>query len=201
MPSLRERRADILELARTSSSATGRRDRCGCRRPRATRWSTYDWPGNVRELERLIERAVALAESDVIELDDLPPTVRGDYADGAGAVASPERHPARLGEPLRAPGARSLRGQQARSLPRARHQLSHAAGVPAIPSARRGGHGRGVMALAAEAGAAEVVSTMTAGATAPQTPGVSGELGKRDKAAGRCEVARFSHASCEERRK
>ena len=42
---------------------------------------TYDWPGNVRELERLIERAVALAESDVIELDDLPPVVRGAYAD------------------------------------------------------------------------------------------------------------------------
>jgi transcriptional regulator of acetoin/glycerol metabolism len=39
----------------------------------------YDWPGNVRELERLIEHVVALSESDVIELDDLPPTVRGEY--------------------------------------------------------------------------------------------------------------------------
>ena len=47
----------------------------------------YDWPGNVRELERLIERAVALAESDRIELDDLPPRVRGDYAEVLGAVA------------------------------------------------------------------------------------------------------------------
>ena len=41
----------------------------------------YDWPGNVRELERLIERAVALAETDTIELDDLPTVVRGDYAE------------------------------------------------------------------------------------------------------------------------
>jgi len=41
----------------------------------------YDWPGNVRELERLIERAVALAETDTIELDDLPAAVRGDYAE------------------------------------------------------------------------------------------------------------------------
>jgi DNA-binding NtrC family response regulator len=40
---------------------------------------TYDWPGNVRELERLVERAVALTESDVIELDDLPATVRGEF--------------------------------------------------------------------------------------------------------------------------
>ena len=41
----------------------------------------YHWPGNVRELERVIERAVALAESDRIELDDLPPQVRGEYAE------------------------------------------------------------------------------------------------------------------------
>ena len=40
----------------------------------------YTWPGNVRELERLMERAVTLASSHVIELDDLPTTVRGDYA-------------------------------------------------------------------------------------------------------------------------
>ena len=41
----------------------------------------YDWPGNVRELERLIERAVTLAETDTIQLDDLPPAVRGDYTE------------------------------------------------------------------------------------------------------------------------
>ncbi len=32
----------------------------------------YDWPGNVRELENVIERAVALSESDTIALADLP---------------------------------------------------------------------------------------------------------------------------------
>ena len=73
MPALRERRADILELARYFLG-----------RHRATRslrlsvaatdaLAAYDWPGNVRELERLMERAVALAETDVLELDDLPP--------------------------------------------------------------------------------------------------------------------------------
>jgi two-component system response regulator HydG len=41
----------------------------------------YDWPGNVRELERVIERAVALAGSDWLELDDLPPALLGGYAD------------------------------------------------------------------------------------------------------------------------
>ena len=80
VPPLRHRREDIRELAEYFLE-----------RHRATRvlslseqaldalW-IYDWPGNVRELERLIERAVALAESDRIELDDLPPQVRGEYA-------------------------------------------------------------------------------------------------------------------------
>ncbi len=33
----------------------------------------------MRELERVIEGAVTLAQSDRLTLDDLPPTVRGDY--------------------------------------------------------------------------------------------------------------------------
>ena len=43
--------------------------------------TSYHWPGNVRELERMMERAVALATGEVIELDDLPARVRGDYAE------------------------------------------------------------------------------------------------------------------------
>ncbi|MEO1266679.1 MAG: sigma-54 dependent transcriptional regulator [Myxococcota bacterium] len=33
----------------------------------------YDWPGNVRELENIIERAVVLAEADIIDVRHLPP--------------------------------------------------------------------------------------------------------------------------------
>jgi DNA-binding NtrC family response regulator len=102
VPSLRERRADIVELARYFLE-----------RHRATRTLrlstaasdalvTYNWPGNVRELERLIERAVALAETDVIELDDLPPAVRAGYA--AALLPSVERN-----ETLRAWGSRYAR--------------------------------------------------------------------------------------------
>lgn len=36
----------------------------------------YQWPGNVRELENLIERAVVMAESDRIVMDDLPERIR-----------------------------------------------------------------------------------------------------------------------------
>jgi two-component system response regulator HydG len=84
VPTLRERRSDVLELAlhflerhrqvrplRLSAAAAGA-------------LITYDWPGNVRELERLMERAVTLAASDVIEVDDLPPLVGGDYASALG---------------------------------------------------------------------------------------------------------------------
>jgi two-component system response regulator AtoC len=35
----------------------------------------YDWPGNVRELENCLERAVALGDQRIIEVDDLPPAI------------------------------------------------------------------------------------------------------------------------------
>ena len=36
----------------------------------------YEWPGNVRELENCVERAVALGNQQVIDVDDLPPSIR-----------------------------------------------------------------------------------------------------------------------------
>jgi DNA-binding NtrC family response regulator len=35
----------------------------------------YDWPGNVRELENCLERAVALGDQRIIEVNDLPPAI------------------------------------------------------------------------------------------------------------------------------
>jgi transcriptional regulator with PAS, ATPase and Fis domain len=79
VPPLRERRADILELARYFLERHRAMRRLRLSTAAADALVAYDWPGNVRELERLMERAVALAGTDVIELDDLPPGVRGDY--------------------------------------------------------------------------------------------------------------------------
>lgn len=80
VPPLRERRADILELARyfLERHRTTRMLRLST--AAADALLTYDWPGNVRELQRLVQRAVALSETDVVELADLPPLIRGDYA-------------------------------------------------------------------------------------------------------------------------
>ena len=101
VPPLRDRREDILELAtyfldrhrsvrqlRLSASA-------------ADALQAYTWPGNVREFDRVMERAVTLAPSDQLELDDLPPTLgqaRSEVLDplwrvatrcGRGVVATP----------------------------------------------------------------------------------------------------------------
>jgi DNA-binding NtrC family response regulator len=80
VPTLRERRADILELATYFLERHRATRSMRLSAAAADALAAYDWPGNVRELERLMERAVALAGTNVLELDDLPPTVRGDYA-------------------------------------------------------------------------------------------------------------------------
>ena len=84
VPTLRERRPDVLELSEYFLQRHRSTRRLRLSAGAADALVSYDWPGNVRELERLIERAVTLAESDVLELDDLPPTIRGDYATALG---------------------------------------------------------------------------------------------------------------------
>src|SRR3954454_1640562 len=89
VPTLGERRADVGELALyfLGRHRDTRPLRLSVRTLDAL--AAYDWPGNVRELERLIERAVALCETDVVELEDLPAPVRGDYGT---AIAPALRH-------------------------------------------------------------------------------------------------------------
>jgi len=84
VPTLRERRPDVMELAHYFLQRHRMTRPLRLSAAAAQALIHYEWPGNVRELERLMERAVALAESDVIELDDLPPTVRRDYAAALG---------------------------------------------------------------------------------------------------------------------
>jgi DNA-binding NtrC family response regulator len=90
VPTLRERRTDVMELAEYFLQRHRGTRPLRISQLAADALVTYDWPGNVRELERLMERAVTLAESEVLDLDDLPPTIRGDY--GSAVVPSLRRN-------------------------------------------------------------------------------------------------------------
>jgi two-component system response regulator AtoC len=50
----------------------------------------HAWPGNVRELENLIERAVVLAESDVLQPEDIPERLQHPSDALSNAIASGE---------------------------------------------------------------------------------------------------------------
>ncbi len=79
VPSLRERRDDILPLARVllaGSALWMKRKISGLAPGTADQLLRYPWPGNVRELENTMERAVALAPGSRVELEDLPEEIR-----------------------------------------------------------------------------------------------------------------------------
>jgi transcriptional regulator with PAS, ATPase and Fis domain len=79
VPPLRERRDDILPLARvllTDAASRMKRKIAGLAPDTADRLLRYAWPGNVRELENTMERAVALARGSRVELEDLPEEIR-----------------------------------------------------------------------------------------------------------------------------
>jgi len=79
VPALRDRREDVLPLARVllvDASERFKRPVTGFTPRAADQLLRYHWPGNVRELENAIERAVALSDANLIEPDDLPEEVR-----------------------------------------------------------------------------------------------------------------------------
>jgi transcriptional regulator with PAS, ATPase and Fis domain len=81
VPPLRERKEDLLALARQFIARACAEYSCGpCTlSPEALDlFLAYDWPGNVRELENAIERAVVLADGKPrIDPADLPAEIRG----------------------------------------------------------------------------------------------------------------------------
>ncbi len=79
VPPLRERREDIPLLAGyflDRYAAKMHKSLSGFSEEAQVRLVRYDYPGNVRELENALQRAVALAEGDVIRPEDLPPQMR-----------------------------------------------------------------------------------------------------------------------------
>ncbi len=78
LPPLRQRPEDIPLLARAFLERYGslKEVPVSSFSPSAMRVMTdYSWPGNVRQLEHVVERAVALASSAILSIDDLPSEV------------------------------------------------------------------------------------------------------------------------------
>ncbi|MDF3051947.1 MAG: nitrogenase (molybdenum-iron)-specific transcriptional regulator NifA [Geminicoccaceae bacterium] len=101
IPPLRARRPDILPLADHFAQKYASQHGKTIKRistPAIDQLACYHWPGNVRELENTIERAVLMADGEVIHGHHLPPTLQTAEATGTvvsaslgGAVASFER--------------------------------------------------------------------------------------------------------------
>jgi two-component system, NtrC family, nitrogen regulation response regulator GlnG len=88
LPALRERREDIPPLARHFLAKSARE--LGVEGKRLSDaaiqfLASLDWPGNVRQLENMCHWLTVMAPGQVVDLDDLPPEVRGDAAALAAA--------------------------------------------------------------------------------------------------------------------
>jgi transcriptional regulator with PAS, ATPase and Fis domain len=79
IPPLRDRRRDILPLARRALAQLARkmqRPLDGFTPAAADQLLRYSWPGNVRELQNAVEHAVVLAHGSKIDAADLPEEIR-----------------------------------------------------------------------------------------------------------------------------
>jgi transcriptional regulator with PAS, ATPase and Fis domain len=79
VPPLRARHDDILPLARVllaDAALRMKRKLAGLAPGTVDQLLRYEWPGNVRELENTMERAVALAPGNRVEVEDLPDEIR-----------------------------------------------------------------------------------------------------------------------------
>jgi len=84
LPPLRKRKEDIsllikhfLSIGRYNKTSEGTRKVGGFSRAALERIMTYDWPGNIRELHNVVERAVSFADTDTVEVRDLPEHIAG----------------------------------------------------------------------------------------------------------------------------
>jgi transcriptional regulator with GAF, ATPase, and Fis domain len=88
VPPLRARRTDIALLVQyfvhRYAKRAGKRIR-GISKETSALLQSYDWPGNIRELQNVIERAVIVADSEILSIDERwlsgrplrPPAVAG----------------------------------------------------------------------------------------------------------------------------
>jgi NtrC-family two-component system response regulator AlgB len=96
MPSLRERREDILPLAESFLRYFGQQNHRGLQNFTADvrkLFASHSWPGNLRELRNAVEHAVVMCQGSEIELKHLP----SNLAESASLVY---REQPQLGDPI-----------------------------------------------------------------------------------------------------
>jgi DNA-binding NtrC family response regulator len=87
VPALRERRDDILPLARAALEEFVERGALRCvslDNEAADLLMRYHWPGNVRELRNAMERVAVLTTGNVVQARDLPEAIRTAQVSPAG---------------------------------------------------------------------------------------------------------------------
>lgn len=107
IPALRQRPGDVLALARHFISDQAEQMGRGLLRLSAAAEQAlvgYGWPGNIRELVNVVQRALILAPSDVIEPMHLG--LQGDWMQSMPANPAPIQPPVHTGENSSVPVAR-----------------------------------------------------------------------------------------------
>jgi two-component system response regulator FlrC len=90
LPALRERRGDILPLARRAMQACARAGQAALTltAEAEAKLMRYDWPGNARELNNIVQRAAWLAAGGMIDAADLDTGVTNAAAAQTAAPAA-----------------------------------------------------------------------------------------------------------------
>jgi two-component system, NtrC family, response regulator AtoC len=86
LPPLRDRRSDIPMLVHHFLDRYAQGSHLQVTTVAMKSLLHYDWPGNVRELENCIARAITLGDRQVIDIGDLPPTIRGEQSESGGTT-------------------------------------------------------------------------------------------------------------------
>jgi two-component system response regulator HydG len=98
LPPLRARGSDVLLLAQhmlKHYAVALDKKVVGLSASSAERMLAYEWPGNVRELGNCIERAVALAKFEEVQVEDLPEKIRAQPTRRSTAMSGSD-HPEML---------------------------------------------------------------------------------------------------------
>lgn len=103
LPSLRERKSDIVLLADYFTEKYAEKNNKPIKRistPAIDLLTSYSWPGNIRELENCIERAVILSTDEVIHSYNLPPSLQSAVSTNTGPTSTLEAALSRLEKEL-----------------------------------------------------------------------------------------------------